>query len=470
MIDIIKKKIWNLLEKKDVSLAMLYNKDGDILWHKGRGIVGRNVTGGEGFPKSHILETLDNPQPIEEENVLVSSIEKGLPISAALLKVKAIMIQPVSDFLYLYVDSGTRGAFSDTDREIFKLIGEFLGELVDQIRDNEIKGGGITGSSDEMEKIRQLVLKYSLEDEPVLILGETGTGKSHMAELIHKFSGRKGKFLTVNTPSIPEGLFEREFFGHTKGTFTDAKFDKKGYVDEADGGTLFLDEISEVPSGFQAKLLRFIETKKYMVLGESNEKEANVRIVAASNKNLQEAIKEKEFREDLYFRLQVLEVEIPPLRKRKSDLKLLVNELQHLLKGKKAGAGFWKAMENHDWPGNVRELITVLTRAGILLESPVTGDNIRDLINQTRYKSELEKKEGKIDETWNRINNGESFWDVVKTPFLDRDLNREEVKEIIKKGLDRAGNKYKNLLPLLNLKESEYKKFMKFLNGNRLSI
>ena len=198
------------------------------------------------------------------------------------------------------------------------------------------------------------------------------------------------------------------------------------------------------------------------------EKEANVRIVAASNKNLHVAIQEKEFREDLFFRLHVLEVEIPPLRQRKPDLKPLVMELHHLLKGKKTGAGFWKAMEDHDWPGNVRELITVLTRAGILLDSPITGDNIRSLINQTRYHREIEQRDGKIDSAWNRMEKGENFWDVVKAPFLDRDLNREEVKEILKKGLAKANNTYKNLLPLVNLKESDYKKFMKFLYRNDL--
>jgi transcriptional regulator with PAS, ATPase and Fis domain len=349
-------------------------------------------------------------------------------------------------------------------------MGEFLGEMVEQIKKNEINIGGITGSSEEIKKIRELVLKYSLEEEPVLLLGETGIGKSHIAELIHKYSGRKGKFFTINTPGIPNNLLESEIFGHKKGAFTDAKFDKKGFVDEARGGTLLFDEISEVPVSFQAKLLRFIDTKKYIVLGESAEREADVRIVAATNKDLQKAIKTKEFREDLYFRLQVLEIEIPPLRERKQDIKTLVMEMQRCLRGKEIGSDFWEAVYNHDWPGNVRELITVLTRAGILVDSPITGKDIRDIINQSRCKDSFNRRMDKIEQIRDSIKAGKSFWETVKTPYLNRDLNRDEVKEIIKRGLAQAKGKYKNLLTLFNLEDNEYKKFMKFLNGNLVNI
>ncbi|UCH93276.1 MAG: sigma-54-dependent Fis family transcriptional regulator [Candidatus Aminicenantes bacterium] len=470
MIESIKTKVWDRLKEKEVSLAMLYNKDGEILWYKGRTIIGKTIEQGEGFPKSHIKQTLKNRDAIEKEDVLISSSVNGFPESATVLKVKCLMIQPVSDHFYLYIDSGTKESFSQSDREMFKFMGELLGEMIEQIKENEITIGGITGTSEEIKKIRELVLKYSLEDEPVLLLGETGVGKSHIAELIHKYSGRKGKFFTLHTPAIPDTLFESELFGHKKGAFTDARFDKKGFIDEARGGTLFFDEISEVPIVFQAKLLRFIETKKYVVLGDSTEKEADVRIIAATNKDLQKAIEMKEFREDLYFRLQVLEIEIPPLRKRKPDIKALVLEMQQLLKGKEIGKGFWEAVCNHDWPGNVRELITVLLRAGILMDSPITGKNIRDIIKQSQSKKVFDQQREKIEQIWKDIQAGKSFWETVKKPFLDRDLNREEVQEIIKWGLDQSDGKYKNVLELFNLKDSEYKKFMKFLNGNRLNI
>jgi len=470
MIESIKTKLWDLLKEKEVSLAMLYNREGEILWHKGREIGGKTIYDGEGFSKTYIKKTLNNSDTIETEDVLISSIVNDLPESAFVLKVKCLIIQPVSDNFYLYIDSGVKDSFSRSDREIFKFMGELLGEMVDQIKKNEINIGGITGTSEEIKNIRELVLKYSLEEKPILLLGETGSGKSHIAELIHKYSGRKGKFVTINTPGIPHTLLESEIFGHKKGAFTDARIDKKGIVEEAEGGTVFFDEISEVPVSFQAKLLRFIETRKYLVLGQSVEKEADVRIVAATNRDLHKAIKKKEFREDLYFRLQVLEIEIPPLRERKEDIKALVMEMQRFLKGKEVGNGFWEAIYNHNWPGNVRELITVLTRAGILLDSPITGKDIQDIINQSRFKGAFDQRINKIEQIWNRIKAGESFWDVVKTPFLDRDLNRDEVKEIIKMGLAESDGIYKHLLKLFNLMGNEYKKFMRFLNGNRLNI
>jgi transcriptional regulator with PAS, ATPase and Fis domain len=470
MIESIKTKLWDLLKEKEVSLAMLYNKQGEILWHKGREIKGRTIDQGEGFSKSYIRKTLESGNFIETEDVLISSKANGLPQSAHTLKVKCLLILPVSNNFYLYIDSGAKDTFSRSDREVFRFMGQLLGEMVERIKENGCNTSGITGNSQAIKHIRELVLKYSLEEQPVLLLGETGVGKSHIAELIHKYSGRKGKFFTINTPAIPDTLFESEIFGHKKGAFTDAKCDKKGFVEEAGAGTLFFDEIAEVPMAFQAKLLRFIDTKKYTVLGDAAEREADVRIVAAANKDLPQAIKEKEFREDLYFRLQVLEIEIPPLRERKEDIKALVMEMQPLLKGKEPGNGFWEAICSHDWPGNVRELITVLTRAGILLDSPMTGKDIRDIILQNHGKNSFARRMDEVETTWNDLKEGKSFWHTVKKPFLDRDLNRQQVKEIIKRGLAQSDGKYKKVLKLFNLEQGEYKRFMKFLNGNRLSI
>ena len=271
MFESIKIKLWELLKEKEVSLAMLYDRDGEILWHRGRKIIGRNVEEGDGFSKSYIHKALKNPAAIEEENIVISAEAGTLSKSASALRIKNLIIQPVSDCYFLYIDSGIKDSFSKTDREVFKIIGELLGEMINQVKKNQQDVGGITGGSGEINRIRELVLKYSLEESPVLLLGETGTGKSRIAELIHRYSGRRGKFFTVNTPGIPDNLLESEIFGHKKGAFTDARADKKGFVDEAAGGTLFFDEISEVPITFQAKLLRFIETRKYQVLGEPEE-------------------------------------------------------------------------------------------------------------------------------------------------------------------------------------------------------
>ncbi len=468
MIETIKAKLWDLLREKEVSLAMVFNREGEILWHRGRKIKGRTIGEGEGFSKSAIQRTLMSRNAVEKEDVLVSSVVNGLPESACILKIKCLLIQPVSDNFYLYIDSGIKESFSPTDREIFKFCGELLGEMVERIKKNETGSGGIVGDSGDIERIRDLVLKYSLEEEPVLLLGETGTGKSHIAGLIHKYSGRKGKFVTINTPSIPDNLFESEIFGHRHGAFTGAGADKSGLVEAGEGGTLFFDEIAEVPLAFQAKLLRFIETKKYLVLGDSAEQEADIRIVAATNRDINEAIKNKEFRRDIYFRLQVLEIEIPPLRDRKDDIKALVLENRKLLRGKKMGAGFWQAIDHHHWPGNVRELITVLTRAGIVLDGPISGKDMQRIISQSCFNNTLTPNQDKIEGMWAELLAGRSFWEVVKTPFLQRDINRAEAKAIVCRGLGEAGGKYVGVLELFNIKKEDYHKFMTFLSDNRL--
>jgi DNA-binding NtrC family response regulator len=345
-------------------------------------------------------------------------------------------------------------------------------DMIDRVKkdDADADVGGITGESEKIKQISQLVLNYSKENEPVLLLGETGVGKNHTAELIHRHSGRKGKFVVASAPNLQESLFECTLFGHKKGAFTDAKFDRQGLVEEAGEGTLFIDEISGVPLSIQARLLRFIESKKYRVLGESFEKEANVRIIAASNKDLVKAIKNKEFREDLYYRLNVLEIIIPPLRDRKEDIQDFVREKQTYPKGKKIGLGFMEALYNHEWPGNIRELITVLKRAGICCNSPITGKDIKNMINQNNCEKSFDQTNNKLEQIWDELKAGKTFWEAVKKPYLDRELNRCEAKSLIEKALIEAGGKYKASLKIFNLEDNEYNNFMRFLHANRLTL
>jgi transcriptional regulator with PAS, ATPase and Fis domain len=464
MFESIKTKLWELLKEKKVSLAMLYDKEGEIIWYRGREIIGKTVQEGDGFSKTYILETILNPDTVEVEDVVISSQINKMSSSAHYLQIKSLIILPVSDQFFLYIDSGAKDSFTVIDREVFKVIGGLLGEMINLVKSNQKDVGGISGNSEEINRIRDLVLKYSIEENPVLLLGETGTGKSRLAELIHRYSGRKGKFVTVNTPSIPNNLFEDEIFGHKKGAFTDARSDKKGFVDEAQGGTLFFDEISEIPSSFQAKLLRFIETKKYSVLGESIEREADIRIVTATNRNLKEAIQRDEFREDLYFRLQVLEIEIPPLRERKEDIKDLVLENRGLLKGKEIGSGFWEAILGHDWPGNVRELITVLTRAGIHLSEPITGKEVDGIIHHGITRKSPVMPNAKINEALSEIRKGKDFWEAVWQPFISRELNKDEVRQILKEGYVKANFKLKQLSRDFFVKSNEFKKFIAILH------
>jgi transcriptional regulator with PAS, ATPase and Fis domain len=341
-------------------------------------------------------------------------------------------------------------------------------DSIQLIRRSETDSGGIAGESPAIERIKELVLKYSIEDDCVLLTGETGVGKTHIAELIHRFSGRKGKFVVVETTAISESLFESEIFGHKKGAFTGAVENKRGLTDEADSGTLFFDEISEIPLSFQAKLLRFIELKKYRILGDPAEREADVKILAASNKDLQQMIEGRQFRQDLFYRLSVLNIHIPPLRERREDFRPIILAGKKYLKGKAIGDGFWEAVLEYPWPGNVRELFSVLKRAGILCDSPITGRKLKNLIYQDIRQSNNIQAQCQVASIWELFKAGRNFWEVVGEPFLKRELTRSQVKDLVDKALTLSGGKYMQTLKLFNLAPSQYKRFMKFLNKHKL--
>lgn len=461
MIESIKTKLWDLLKEKQVSLAMFYHRDGRILWHRGRRIKGKTIHEGEGFSKSCIEKTLRNGVPIEKDDVVITLSGDGLPHSARILYVKSLMIQPVSPDLFLYVDSGVRESFSTSDSDVFKVMGHLLGEVIDKIKMSQRDTGGISGTSDAIQTIREQVVKYSLEEEPVLLLGETGAGKNHIAELIHRFSGRKGPFTVVNTPSIPETLFESELFGHKKGAFTGAGENKKGLVEEAHRGTLFFDEIAEVPISFQAKLLQFIETRKYRILGDPGERQADVRIVSASNRRLEEEIAGKRFREDLYYRLSVLPIDIPPLRTRKEDIRTLVRENERHLRGMSVNEAFWKVVLAHEWPGNVRELIHVVKRAGIHLNGPVIGKEIETIIHHRTNR--LNEAGSGLEVLYKEIDSGKNFWETAWKQFLDRDLSRREIKSFLEKYYTGSKN-LKTMSRDLNIEEKDYPRFVSALH------
>ncbi len=469
MIEVIKNKIWNILKEKEISLAMIYDKEGKILWHKGREIEGKNIKTGSGFCKSYIEQSLRNSGSIDGGDFLESN-STDLSRSAEQYAVKSVIIHSIGQRLFLYVDSGKKEFFSEKDRNSFSVLGELLEQMIIQIRE-EADVYGITGKSKTIERIRELVVKYSLEEEPVLLSGETGVGKNHIAGLIHRYSGRKGKFVIVDTPNISDNLFESKLFGHKKGAFTDARFDKTGLVEEAVNGTLFFDEITEVPMEVQAKLLRFIDTQKYYTLGESTEKEADVRLIAATNKDLQKAVEDKEFRKDLYYRLNVLEIQVPPLHERKEDIKNLILENQILLREKEIGPGFWDVVYNYKWPGNVRELLNILKRAGIMLESPITGEKISSLLTGDEKKSPFRKQgngNGKLEEIREKIESGENFWEVIWKPFIDRELDRNTVKRILNSFYVECSHSFKKMTAYLNVDESDYKKFMSLLYKYRI--
>ncbi len=227
------------------------------------------------------------------------------------------------------------------------------------------------GTSKVMQNLFKLIHKVAKTDATVLILGESGTGKDLVARAIHELSLRKGNpFLAQFCGSIPDNLLESELFGYKKGAFTGANSDKKGLLEVADAGTFFLDEIADISNPLQAKLLRVLENKEIIPLGDTQVRKINVRVIAATNKELKNLVKEDKFREDLYYRLNVFPIKVPPLRDRGSDIVLLANHFINEISGRKIHltAEAVKKMNNYNWPGNVRQLNNVIQRAVILAD------------------------------------------------------------------------------------------------------
>jgi DNA-binding NtrC family response regulator len=236
----------------------------------------------------------------------------------------------------------------------------------------------IVGQSEAMQSVFKMVGRVAMSDAPVLVTGESGCGKELVARAIHTYSERSKKsLLAINCAAIPENLLESELFGHEKGSFTGAATQRIGRFEQCNGGTLFLDEIGEMPLAVQSKLLRVLQEGEFSRVGGNTTIKSNVRIVAATNRNLEQAIAKKEFREDLYYRLNVVGIHLPPLRARVEDVRLLaeyflsrIAQQQHrpLLQLSEEAI---KVMESYPWPGNVRELQNTLQRAVVLATSDV---------------------------------------------------------------------------------------------------
>ncbi len=229
------------------------------------------------------------------------------------------------------------------------------------------KFGDIIGRSPAMQMVYELITKAAASEYPVVIYGESGTGKELAARTIHDLRNTNDEpFVTVNCGAVTEALFEREFFGHRKGTFTDAVSDEPGYLDAAHQGTLFLDEIGELPLAMQVKLLRVFESGEFTPVGDVTPKKVDIRFVAATNKNLPELVRIGRFREDLFYRIQVIEIVLPPLRERREDIRLLVEHIfsQHKAEDKITNLPekLREMLYQYDWPGNVRELMNTIQR------------------------------------------------------------------------------------------------------------
>jgi two-component system NtrC family response regulator len=277
------------------------------------------------------------------------------------------------------------------------------------------------GASPQMQRIFDFIRKVAPTNAPVLILGESGTGKELVAQALHRRSAQKnGPFVAINCNSIPENLLESELFGHEKGAFTGANAQRKGHIETAAGGTLFLDEIGELPASVQVKLLRFLQEKCFQRVGGRQEIQSDTRVVAATNRNLQEFVANGKFREDLYFRLAVVVVRVPPLRERGDDIVVVGNAflhnygVEHVKLGLSFAPDALRALSLHRWPGNVRELQNRVQRAVIMADDkrvtardleltdtlsalpPQTLKEARESVEREMVQDALRRHRGKI--------------------------------------------------------------------------
>ncbi len=349
------------------------------------------------------------------------------------------------------VEAVKRGAFDflekplSMDRVILKIENALYGKKVlktkEEYRHRPRALPYMVGFTGVMKDLKGRIETAAPTDTAVLIQGENGTGKELVARMIHDKSGRRGgPFVPVNCAAIPEGLIESELFGHVKGAFTGAVRTRPGKAEQASGGTLFLDEIGDMSPPMQAKLLRFLESKEVEKVGGSENVAVDVRIICATHRNLLRSIREGEFREDLYFRINVIPLFVPPLRERKEDISYLA---EHFLKvvavrsgkiGKTFSPGAQEFLIKYLWPGNVRELKNIVERLFILSEGEIIGEE--DVKAALGFKDPMEgpKTDGYLDSY------RESFMDFERDFLLSklRENGMNISRTALKIGLDRS--------------------------------
>lgn len=317
---------------------------------------------------------------------------------------------------------------------------------------------------------------------PVLITGSTGVGKEVFARSIYLLGDRCGKpFVSINCAQYRgENLTISELFGHRKGSFTGATKSRRGLFEVADGGVLFLDEIGELSLRAQGMLLRVLSERQIRPLGSNSDVDVNVRLVAATNRDLEAMVEEGTFREDLLYRLRYLHLNVPDLQSRGRDWELLRDHFLGILNrkydtDKRFGSSSLEALCHYEWPGNVRELQGIVNVGYCLatgkdieldaIESQLSGRN-----GARRRQPDVcaLSREAARRRFSKMADAGESFWEVVRKPFLDRDIDRLQVQMIVQLGLNTSGGSYKHLLPHFQVEDDEYLKFMDFLRHHRL--
>jgi len=334
----------------------------------------------------------------------------------------------------------------------------------------------LIGSSPEMEELRDEIGRIASSEAKVLVTGESGVGKELVARAIHRQSPRaSGPFVAMNCAGLPETLLETELFGHVRGSFTGAFRDKVGKLELASHGTVFMDEIGEMTLRMQGLLLRFLETGELQKVGsERATARVDVRVVAATNRDLRQLIAEGKFREDLFYRLNVIHLIVPPLRERQPDIPALI---EHFLgRFQRPGAhqarsvtpDAMAALVAYPWPGNVRELENIVERIVIKTHGDVVALEDLPLDVRTRpgasARPKRERRRSVADDLYKRLREDrESFWTAVYPLYMQRDITRDNIRDLVRKGLEEARGNYRIVAKLFNLAPDDYKKFLNFL-------
>jgi transcriptional regulator with PAS, ATPase and Fis domain len=333
----------------------------------------------------------------------------------------------------------------------------------------------LIGSSVAIRIVQEEVEYAALTDAKVLLTGESGVGKEVVARLIHSRSRRsRGAFVTMNCAGVPESLLESELFGHVRGSFTGAFRDRAGLLEMANGGTIFMDEVGEMSLRMQALLLRFLEGGEIQRVGaERKGAPVDVRVIAATNRKLMERIAAGAFREDLYYRLNVIHIPIPPLRERREDIPLLLRHFlqQYSVRYEVAlleiSNEALARLVSYDWPGNARELRNVAERLILRpLTRPLSPEDLPLEIVRTQPVATPGQRPdpSPADVMFDRIvKTGESFWTVVYPSFMARDMTRADLRYIVTRGLEHTRGNYKILLQSFNMPPTDYKRFLNFL-------
>jgi transcriptional regulator with PAS, ATPase and Fis domain len=336
----------------------------------------------------------------------------------------------------------------------------------------------IVGDSPALERVKTLAERFAGGNAKVLVTGESGVGKDVIARFIHAKSPRASqRYVALNCASFSETLLESELFGHVKGSFTGAYRDKVGKLQQAHRGTIFLDEIGEMTVRMQAMLLRFLENGEIHPVGSDTAAvRVDVRVISATNRDLQEMVGHGLFREDLLYRIRVAHVHVPPLRERVGDIRALV---EHTL----ARGGHritiaeeaLQVLERYRWPGNVRELQNVVEQIVAMTIGDVAGIDELPQVIVARHPGMMspvrDRRRRTADDLYDGlISGGYQFWTHVHPLFMSRDITRNDLRQLVRRALAATGGNYRGVLELFGIDEEEYKRFLNFLASHECTV